>query len=155
MKNLWILFSVTALLGCGGGAAQGATTSTDEETSGTESAMTPGEACVATMERERSCQSDFIPALVGLRVRMNQPAGIADRDASEGRDALVAEASTEYARDASDEAIAANCGQMGQIPAEQAQAWTSMMRECLAASDCASFVECDIRFTETRFSGGS
>ncbi|MBX3270479.1 MAG: hypothetical protein KF729_09475 [Sandaracinaceae bacterium] len=143
---------VSLLAGCGGGASDD-DASGDGTTSGDEAAATPRDACLAMMRRERSCQQDFVPALVALRVRLDQPSGIAQTDAAEGRDALVAQARAEYEADATDEAFEANCAQMDELPAERAEGWTSMMRECLAASACGAFVECDMRFVEHRFGG--
>ncbi len=155
-KSSLILVASLTLVACGGGssgtAEEGGGTSTTEGGSSASSATGPEESCLATMRRERECTAEFIPALVGLRVRLDEPAGIAARDASEGREALVAEANAEWTTDATDERFAQNCAQMNQLPAEQAASWTEMMQGCLAAADCAGFVECDVRFTESRMS---
>ncbi len=155
-KRSLILLASLSLVACGGGSSgsteEGGGSSTTGGGSSTSTASTPEESCLATMRRERECSADFIPAIVGLRVRLDQPAGIAARDASEGREALVAEANAEWTTDSTDERFAENCAQMNQLPAEQAASWTEMMQGCLAAADCAGFVECDVRFTESRMS---
>ena len=156
MKHRMILVSAAILVsacgGGGGGESGGGTTETaaggGESTAG---ARTGREACGASMVRERECEAEFLPALVALRVRLDMPSGVAARDAAEGRAALLAEATTEYAGDATDENFAANCAQMDELPADRATQWTDMMNGCLATEGCAAFVECDIRFTEARF----
>jgi len=154
-RSLFLIASLS-LVACGGGSSttteEGGGGSTSGGGSSATSSSTPEEACLATMRRERECTAEFIPAIVGLRVRLDEPGGIAARDASEGRDALVAEANAEWTTDSTDERFAANCAQMAELPAERAASWTEMMQGCLAAADCAGFVECDVRFTESRMS---
>ena len=150
--SLTVLILTLGLGACGGGSSESSSSGTTT-TAATSSDASPGDACLATMARERECQDAFVPALVALRVRVDMPAGIAAEDASGGRDALVTSARAEYAAGATDEAFQQNCAQMAQMPAEQASAWTDIMEGCLATTDCAAFVECDIRFTETRLTG--
>ena len=100
------LMSLAVLLAaCGGPAAEEDSTAAGGETSGEEtaSAGSAHDVCVTAMTRERECQEAFLPALVALRVRLDQPAGIAERAESEGQEALMSEASTEYAADSTDE----------------------------------------------------
>lgn len=156
MRQSIILASVVLVLAaCGGGGSSGGTEASGSGGGGggeaTAAPLTGREACTASMVRERECSADFIPALVALRVRLDLPSGISARDGAEGRDALVAEANAEWARDATDENIATNCAQMDELPADQATQWTDMMNGCLATDGCAAFVECDVRFTEARF----
>jgi len=144
---------------CGGSgetssSSSESTTSTSSSTSGGAHLESSGmRACVSMRHRERDCEAEFVPALVALRVRIDQPTGIAARDTSEGRDALVTQARTEFATDSTDAAIDHSCTQVDQMPAEQAGAWTDLMEECLASTECVPFVECDMRFTERRLSG--
>lgn len=164
VRTFALLALSATLMGCGGDDATEGSAATGTEQSGGEGTppsgegpgasveRTPEQACIAMMTRERECQEQFIPALVGLRVRLDQPPGTAARDGSEGRDALVAQARTEYTRDATDEAFQRNCAQLASMPAERVSAWTATMQSCLAASECGAFVECDMRFTEARFS---
>ena len=59
------------------------------------------------------------------------------------RDALVAEATTEFGRDMTDETIATNCAQLDEMPAETSSAWADAMNACLDAAECGAFAECD------------
>jgi hypothetical protein len=101
--------------------------------------------CVATFQRQRECTSDFIPQLVALRVRLDVPGGIADKDREIGRDALVAKAMEEWKSDSTDEAIGATCDQLaGADPDGVAKGGA-----CLAKSACGEFVDCLLPIIET------
>jgi hypothetical protein len=103
----------------------------------------PAAGCVALFVRLRECTDEFIPALVGWRVELDVPAGIAKLDAEQGRDALVSTAMEEWKNDSTDEAIAGMCGQVVQsIPAEQLDAMIARGRECIAKDSCAEVVSC-------------
>jgi hypothetical protein len=98
---------------------------------------------VATFERQRACTDQFIPALVDMRIRMDQPPGIAAKAKSSGRDALIAEAKTEWAEDSKDENIAQACTQITtKTPPEKLQQAVPQIKSCLAEAACDGFVSC-------------
>lgn len=149
------LAAAVLVMACGGsGGSSGDSTASGEGTAtssgGAHLASSGEQACVSLMRRERSCEPDFVAQFVAMRVRLDLPAGIAARDASEGRDALVAEARAEYTQDATDASIHHACEELQHLPPEEAEAWTDQMEHCLAATECAPFLECDMAFHEQR-----
>jgi hypothetical protein len=138
MSRLVLLVSFVASLAACGGAeppAQKPASATDD----------PMSVCVTAFERQRECTDLFIPALVAKRVELDKPAGIAETDASGGRDALVARAHEEWKNDSTDEAIAATCQKLStEIPPDVAAQLTGQVQQCLAADGCQAFVDCVI-----------
>ncbi len=55
--------------------------------------------CQRIFARKATCADDYLPVLLDLHVELNIPPGIGDRVQSEGRDAMLAIAHTELARD--------------------------------------------------------
>ncbi len=103
----------------------------------------PAETCRQGMTRMRECTDVFIPSLVGLRVELDVPAGIAAEDKAKGRDALVAKAKEEWKADSTDEEIANQCGQMvGSMPADQLSQMVNAVKACMAKVSCEEFVSC-------------
>ena len=93
--------------------------------------------------RERECTDDFIPALVDARIRLNVPAGIADRASTEGRDPIIAEALAEWADDSQDDAIDATCTKIvASVPQEALESVGAATKACLAESECSAFTAC-------------
>jgi hypothetical protein len=109
--------------------------------------------CVRTFVRQRDCTEDFLPKLVALRVRVDRPAGIARKDAEVGRDAMLAEARSEWAVDRTDEAISKRCTEsvpvmVAKVPPDQLAAMKAESERCLAAATCAEFTDCILPFIE-------
>jgi len=99
--------------------------------------------CVEAFQRQRQCTDVFIPALVAARVEHDAPPGIAEADATQGRDALVARAMEEWKTDSTDEAIGQTCdGMAAKIPADQQGPLTASVQQCLASADCQAFTDC-------------
>jgi hypothetical protein len=142
-KTLFLAGALAALAACASGNDAPATqeTTAPATAAGADDAQTT---CVATFVRQRECTDQFIPALVDMRVRLDQPAGIAARAREAGgRDAIIAEAKTEWAEDSKDEKIAAQCEQIvGGVPAEHMQQALPEIQGCLEKSDCDAFVGC-------------
>jgi hypothetical protein len=148
--NRLALALVLFLGACGGSSQSSSSQSTTdaEETTSTETvSLEP--LCVSSRTHERTCQAQFLPALVALRVRLDIPAGIAARDASE-HDALLAEANTEFTTDSTDENIAAQCAHMRAVPSDDVDQWRVLLDPCSSMTDCAAFTECIIHFHEYR-----
>jgi hypothetical protein len=172
MKRSMLFLGMVLSAGCGGGSAASTEESveeTPEQTTGNEESTpesteetaeappepagpTPAEVCVTARTRERECAAEFVPALVDLRIRIDIPAGIArtGRNAR-GRTRLLATAQTEFQADSTDERIAASCQEMAaSIPADQLGPMVTAQQQCIAAADCAAFVECQMPLTEQR-----
>jgi hypothetical protein len=95
--------------------------------------------CMSVVDRSAQCTDEFLPMLVDLRVSNDVPKGIAEADATEGRDALLARARAEWAKDSVDPARTEMCNAMGpKMSDEDSAAWAL----CLSQSDCAGYVKC-------------
>jgi hypothetical protein len=145
------VFAIALVLGLGacGGSQSSEEGSTSRLASGTTETVSLEPLCVASRTQERTCQTQFLPALVALRVRLDVPAGITARDANE-HDALLAEANTEFATDSTDANIAAQCAHMRAVPSDEAGQWRGLLDPCVALTDCAAFTECIVQFHEYR-----
>lgn len=144
MKHLSLLFAtslIALIFACGG------TEKEAEQPTRTGQSANAGDglfdACKAAMEKSRACTDEYIPALVGVRVELDIPAGIKAADESDGRDALVATAMEEWKSDSTDEAIAAACQKVdAQVPAEYRQKNIDTSKECAAKEACGDYVDC-------------
>jgi hypothetical protein len=137
------LLSSFALVGCGSSEPAETTPAVTTAPSPVvkSSGKDPYDVCVATFERQRACTDTFIPALVAARVEADRPAGIAEADKNEGRDALLATAHEEWKHDSTDESIAATCKKLvDSAPA----GLTDEAEACLAESDCSGFSTCAV-----------
>ncbi|MEJ7601937.1 MAG: hypothetical protein WKG01_28840 [Kofleriaceae bacterium] len=103
--------------------------------------------CVEMLTRNRTCTDDYLPALVDLRAKHDNPAGIAARVTTD-RAGVIAEARTEWQTDSTDEAIAAVCTKAAPStdPADVEPA-----RACLAEATCGAYVACSMPLFEKRF----
>jgi hypothetical protein len=107
--------------------------------------------CVQSFQKQRECSETFLPALVDARVRFDKPAGIAEMDRKEGREALVAVAREEWKNDSTDEAIAETCTGMVAHGGAKPE-MVSAMQTCLAAGSCGDFVPCQVKIIEAHLS---
>jgi hypothetical protein len=99
--------------------------------------------CEKMFARQRECTDVFIPALVGWRVELDVPAGVAARDQAEGRQALVDQALTEWAEDSKEEKVRETCAAiLASIPAERLAPMREAGEACMATADCQAFVAC-------------
>jgi hypothetical protein len=96
--------------------------------------------CVEGFQHARTCTDQYIPALVDARAKVDHPPGIA-AEVAKDRDAVIAKAMQEWAKDSTDDAIAANCQQ---IVARGAMDPSTMdtAKGCMAQTDCAAFTAC-------------
>lgn len=106
--------------------------------------------CVEVFTRNRTCTDQYIPALVDLRARYDQPAGIAAEVAAH-RDDVIAQAKTEWATDSQPEAIDATCTQIAASLGEADQASLAGAQACLASQDCGAYTTCIMPYFEKRF----
>jgi len=112
---------------------------------------TPAEICVRVMQRTRKCEAMYVPGLLALRVRLDQPSGIAKRFEAQGRERLLALARAQFERDWSDEAIARNCTALAQKSADEQERIIAPERQCLQADRCSTFTTCDLAHKEQRW----
>lgn len=97
--------------------------------------------CVQSFTRDRTCTAEYIPSLVDVRAKLDQPPGIAAQ-VKQDRAGVIAKAQAEWAEDSKDEHIAAHCTQMTAHLPDAARALGDAVRGCLAKADCASYVAC-------------
>lgn len=147
-----ILFALVPFTAaCGGKKPEPATSTTTQPTSGgstsTTSAGGAEAVCVEVMTKNRTCTTEFIPALVDVRAKHNNPEGIADA-VKKDRAAVVSQAMTEWAVDSKDDAIARTCPQMANAMPD---ADVAASKDCLAQADCTAYVGCIMPQFEKRF----
>lgn len=149
MKQLSALFATAliALIFACGGTEKASDTPAPTRGDNANKASAGGDglydACKAAMEKSRACTDEYIPALVGVRVELDYPAGIKATDDSEGRDALVAKAHEEWKGDSTDEAIAEACKKVdAQVPADHREKNINTSNECAAKDACGDYVAC-------------
>jgi hypothetical protein len=112
---------------------------------------TPTQACVAVMHRTRECEDVYVPGLLGLRVRLDLPRGIAERFSSEGESAMLELAHSQFSRDWSDDAITRNCTDLSRRDQAEQEAIVAPDRHCLEMTDCNAFTTCDLAHKEKRW----
>lgn len=111
------------------------------------------EVCESVMRATRECGEIYVPALLQLRARYDQPPGIRARYEAEGEETLLPIAREEFARDWSEEGIAAHCDRLDQQPPEERAAIVERERSCMShVGDCLAFVECHMALLESRWS---
>jgi hypothetical protein len=146
-----VLTSVLALLipACGGSAAP-APVGPDQAKTQPASTGDTKAVCVEVFTRNRTCTDQYIPALVDLRAKHDQPAGIAAEVAAD-RAGVIAQAKTEWATDSLPEAIDATCTKIAASLGEADQATFGSMQACLSNQDCAAYTTCVMPYFEKRF----
>jgi hypothetical protein len=102
--------------------------------------------CERIFARKATCADDYLPALLDVRVELNAPPGIAETIKSEGRDAVLATAHTELARDTQPDRVAAVCDEgasrAANAPPERVRQLLEQSKRCEAAADCKAFASC-------------
>jgi hypothetical protein len=107
--------------------------------------------CVAAFQRQRECTSDYIPALVDARVRADVPPGIAEKDRTDGREALIQLAMTEWQSDSTDEAIAEMCQKITNDGTAGVPELIRKAEACLSESECPAFSACAVDIVASRW----
>jgi hypothetical protein len=103
------------------------------------------------MHKTRECKEVYVPGLLGLRVRLDLPAGIAERFSSEGESEMLELAHSQFSRDWSDDAIARNCTALSQKAQAEQEHIVAPDRHCLEMTDCNAFTACDLAHKEKRW----
>ena len=102
--------------------------------------------CKRTFARKATCADDYLPVLLDVRVELNIPPGIGDRVKSEGRDAVLAVAHTELARDTEPAKVDALCegaaANAAKAPPERLDQLLDQAEKCEATADCKAFAVC-------------
>ncbi|MEZ4398648.1 MAG: hypothetical protein R3B06_01420 [Kofleriaceae bacterium] len=150
-----MMLAPLALAACGGAEAA-PPPSAPAAAAATSTGAPPGIAagCETFLTRAKTCTSAYIPALVDLRIELDRPAGIAEFAATDGRDAVIAQAMTEWADDSQPAAITATCAQVSaSLPADQVEPMRVAAERCMAMTDCAAFSACAMELQRPRLAG--
>lgn len=104
-----------------------------------------GPLCERHYQRERECSSEYLAAVVALRVELDMPPGIAAEDARDGRDTVIARARVEWERDSQPAERTRICSALdAQVPAERVDSLIAEGEACQAQADCAGFAACAV-----------
>ncbi len=125
--------------------------SSSTPTRGAETGANLRATCVAFFTHQRECADLFVPQLVALRVRHDRPQGIAERDRSEGREALLTVARREYEDDSTDHAIEDQCDAIVAEAGEAAADFEHHFHNCTQLRECSEFVPCDLALLEAHW----
>ena len=102
--------------------------------------------CKRIFARKATCADDYLPVLLDLRVELNMPPGIGDQVKSQGRDAVLAVAHTELARDTEPAKVDALCETAAtnatKAPSERVDRLLEQGDRCEATTDCKAFAVC-------------
>jgi hypothetical protein len=102
--------------------------------------------CKRIFARKATCADDYLPVLLDVRVELNMPPGIGDQVKSQGRDAVLAIAHTELARDTEPQKVDALCETAAtratNAPPERVDRLFDQGDRCEAATDCKAFAVC-------------
>jgi hypothetical protein len=102
--------------------------------------------CQRIFARKATCADDYLPVLLDLRVELNLPPGIGDQVTSQGRDAVLALARTDLARDTEPAKVAALCetaaANATKAPRERVDQLLEQADRCEATTDCKAFAGC-------------
>lgn len=110
----------------------------------------PVELCKALYARQYECRSELIPAIVDLRVRHDQPPGIAAAAATpDGRKEIIDMALKEFETEGIEPKRSAIC--QAKAPGMPGTLVTAA-KLCLGQPDCAGLVGCLIPLQESRLS---
>lgn len=104
--------------------------------------------CKRIFARKATCADDYLPVLLDLRVELNIPPGIGDQVKSQGREAILAIAHTELARDTEPAKVDALCETAAtkatKAPPERVNRLLEQGDRCQATTDCKAFAVCVI-----------
>ncbi|HEX5059227.1 MAG TPA: hypothetical protein VFV99_07700 [Kofleriaceae bacterium] len=115
--------------------------------------------CKRIFARKATCADDYLPVLLDLRVELNIPSGIGDEVKSQGRDAVLAIAHTELARDTETANVDAVCetaaAQASKAPPERRDQLLEQGARCEAATDCKGFAVCVVEIDRSFIVAGA
>ena len=104
--------------------------------------------CKRLFARKATCADDYLPALLDVRVELNLPPGIGEKVKTEGRDAVLAIAHTELARDTEPAKVEALCDtaatNAAKAPPERVDRLLEQGGRCEATTDCKAFAACAV-----------
>ena len=110
--------------------------------------------CEALFARAHECSGPYIEGLVGVRIELDKPPGIAAEAEAGGKEALVAKAREEWEHDSQPAEVANLCARtVASVPPEQIEAMRGQAQQCMAAADCDAFATCANEMHRARLAG--
>ena len=146
-----------AIAACGGSSRPPAKAPPPSPPQATETTTAdPIPMCKRIFARKQTCADDYLPALLDVRVELNTPPGIGERVKTEGRDAILAIAHTELARDTEPSKVAELCqSTAAHMPPERAGQLIEQGAKCEAAADCKAFSACVVMIDRRFLAAGA
>jgi hypothetical protein len=115
--------------------------------------------CKRIFARKATCADDYLPVLLDLRIELDMPPGIGDEVKSQGRDAVLAVAHTELARDTEPAKVDALCESAAtnatKAPPERVDQLLDQGGRCEAAADCKAFASCVVEIDRGFMAAGA
>ena len=154
VSYLHSLVLICAFAACGGSSPPPAKASSPPPHEA--AAADPIPMCKRIFARKATCADDYLPALLDVRVELNMPPGIGDRVKAEGRDAILALAHTELARDTEPSKVAELCETTAaKMPPERVDQLLEHGGRCEAAADCKAFSSCVVEIDRGFIAAGA
>jgi hypothetical protein len=147
LRRTLLLAALSSLAACGGSSERPAQPAARE--------LTLQEGCEAFFARARECREPYVDQLVGVRIELDKPAGIAAKAEAEGKAALVAQAQEEFEVDSQPAAVHELCTRVvAQVPPEQVDAMRAQGEHCMSMADCDGFAACSVDINRSRIAAG-
>jgi len=113
--------------------------------------------CQRIFARKETCADDYLPVLLDLRLELNLPPGIGDEVKAKGRDAVLALAHTELARDTQPDRVNPLCEGAAANARQQPERGHQLLdhgARCEAAADCKKFSTCVVEIDRQMLAAG-
>jgi hypothetical protein len=115
-----------------------------------------GPMCDRYYVRQRACVSEYLSALLDVRVEYNMPPGIADHVKQVGKPAALAEARVDWERDTTLEVTGMICKAMAErTPDAHVERLLKDGEACEATKDCTAFATCAVDTERTYIKSGA
>ena len=148
---------ILAVAACGGSTPEPAKPVAAAASRATAAELVP--MCQRIFARKATCADDYLPVLLDLRIELNMPAGHRRRGQVQGRDAVLAIAHTELARDTEPAKVDALCQRAAteatKAPARACRRLLEQGARCEAAADCKAFAVCVVEIDRGFMASGA
>jgi hypothetical protein len=159
ISSAYVIAFILAVAACGKSSPEPAKPSPSQPAESPPATRTTADVltlCERHYARKATCADDYLPALLDLRVELDVPPGIGDQIKAKGRDALLAQAHKELAREAEPANAATFCEtNLAKAPPELVDRVFEHGRRCEATADCKSFATCAIAMDRGFLSGAN
>lgn len=151
MSNVRFSFVLICIAACGSSSKP-----SPSPPATTPTATDPIPLCEHLFARKMTCADDYLPVLLDVRVELNMPPGIGDVVKTQGRDAVLATAHDELARDTEPSKVAELCKTTAaRLPPERVAQVVEQGARCEATADCKSFSTCVVEIDRGFIAAGA